>query len=70
MNGGCGRTAGGDNGVDEECEFGGSEVDGGGGRGGVMGELVVVFDGGEGAGLAEEAEVVDWDGFWEEGLKS
>jgi hypothetical protein len=36
----------------------------------VVGEVVVVFDGLEGRGLAEEAEVVDWDGSGEEGLKS
>lgn len=31
-------------------------------------EVVVVFDWLEGGGLAEEAEVVDGDRFWEEGL--
>lgn len=39
------------------------------GEGGRVRQLVVVFDGGEGGGLAEEAEVVDWDGGWEEGLE-
>lgn len=34
----------------------------------VVGEVVVVFDRGEGGGLAEESEVVDWDGGGEDGL--
>lgn len=33
------------------------------------GEVVVVFYGLEGDALAEEAEVVDWDGRWEEGVE-
>jgi hypothetical protein len=35
----------------------------------VVGEVVVVFDGGEGCGFAEEAEVVDGDGVREDGLE-
>jgi hypothetical protein len=35
----------------------------------VVGEVVVVFDGGEGCGFAEEAEMVDGDGVREDGLK-
>jgi hypothetical protein len=34
----------------------------------VVGEIVVVFDWFKGRGLAEETEVVDWDGGGEEGL--
>jgi len=34
----------------------------------VVGEVVVVFYGFESRGLAEEAEVVDWNGGGEEGL--
>jgi hypothetical protein len=34
----------------------------------VVGEIVVVFYGLESCGLAEEAEVVDWDGGREEDL--
>ena len=34
----------------------------------VVGEVIVIFDGLEGGGLAEEAEVVDWDRVREEGL--
>ena len=36
----------------------------------MVGEVVVVFDGLEGRGFAEEPEVVDWDGLWEEGCQS
>jgi hypothetical protein len=36
----------------------------------VVREVVVVFYGFESRGLAEEAEVVDWDGGGEEGLYS
>lgn len=32
----------------------------------MVGQVVVVFDGGEGCGFAEETEVVDWDGGGEE----
>lgn len=35
----------------------------------MVGEVIVVFDGLECGGLAEEAKVMDWDGVWEEGLK-
>lgn len=35
----------------------------------MVGEVVVVFDGLEGGGLAEETEVVDGDGDGEEGLQ-
>lgn len=35
----------------------------------VVGEIVVVFDGGEGCGFAEEAEVVDGDRVGEDGLE-
>lgn len=35
----------------------------------MVGEVVVVFDWFEGCGFAVEAEVVDWDGGWEEGLE-
>lgn len=38
-----------------------------GGGGGVVGEVVVVFDGLEAGGFAEEAEMVDWDWVGEEG---
>ena len=34
----------------------------------MVGEVVVVFYGFESRGLAEEAEVMDWDGEGEEGL--
>ena len=34
----------------------------------MVGEVVVVFYGFESRGLAEEAEVMDWDGGGEEGL--
>lgn len=34
----------------------------------MVGEVVVVFDGLQRCGLAEEAEVVDWDRDGEEGL--
>lgn len=35
----------------------------------MIGEVVVVFDRREGGGFAEEAEVVDGDGVWEDGLE-
>ena len=34
----------------------------------MIGEVVVIFDWLEGGRFAEEAEVVDWDGFGEEGF--
>lgn len=36
----------------------------------MVGEVVVVLHRLQGDGLAEEAEVVDGDGVWEEGLQS
>lgn len=35
----------------------------------MVGEVVVVFYGREGRGVAEEAEVVDGDGVWEDELE-
>lgn len=61
--------AGGDDGVEDEGELGGGCVfvlapsDGG-----FVGEVVIVFDGGEGGGLAVETEMVDWDGVRKKGL--
>lgn len=36
----------------------------------MVGQVVVVLDGGEGGGLAEKSEVVDGNWFWEDGLDS
>jgi hypothetical protein len=36
----------------------------------VIREVVVVFDGFEGCGFAEEPEVMNWDGIGEESLDS
>jgi hypothetical protein len=35
----------------------------------VVGQVVVVFDRGEGCGFAKEAEMVDWDGLREDDLE-
>lgn len=79
LDGGIGGGAGGDDRVEQDGETGGGGVGGGtevegGGRGGWgeggfgEGEVVVVFDGLEADGFAEEAEVVDGDGGGEKGV--
>ena len=72
MDGRFGGGARGDDGVEQDGGFGGSDVGccwGGvcGGGVAVVREIVVVFDGLEGGAFAEEAEVVDWDWGGEEG---
>lgn len=66
---GAGTTRG-DDGVEHDGEAGGSSgvVDTCARPGGVVGQVVVVLDGAEGGGLAEETEVVDGDGLGEDGL--
>lgn len=62
--GGAGATRG-DDGVDDDGEAGGGVT---AAAGDVLGQVVVVLDGLEGRGLAVQAQVVDRDGAWEEGL--
>ena len=35
----------------------------------MVGKVVVVFDGLKAGRFAEEAQMVDWNRFWEQGLK-
>ena len=73
MDSGRANPARGDHGVEKDRQFralGVGCVGGGAGGGPVVGQVVVVFDGLEGCGFAEEAKVVDWDGVGEEGLDS
>ena len=69
MDRGARGAARGDDGVEEDGEV---RRDVGGGVGcwgwAVVGQVVVVFHRLEGDGVAEEAEVVDWDGSGEEGF--
>jgi hypothetical protein len=58
------RRAGRNHRVAYNCQFGQIVVCG---RGGVVRQVVVVFDGLESGFLAVEAEVVDWDGHGEQG---